>query len=498
MERFTVIFCVWLTGLMAAEAEIRTWTSVAGKTITAEYGGLQGGVVSLRANGREGRIPLSKLSAEDRAYIERIERARRPRLGGPRPTQPSGTVAEPAAAWTRYRGPNGDGRSPEKGLLQSFDTAPDLLWQADGFGQGFASVSVANGRIYTTGNTGNGQAVFAADESDGQIVWTTPLTSSDPKHGYDGSRCTPTIDGNRIYAITSDGQIASLNAADGKVIWQHDYDDWGGRMMSGWGFSESPLVDGDLVVCNPGGRDAVLVALDKVSGRVKWKCDEDAEGGKGKDGAGYGCIVVSHAGGVKQYVCLTGKGVIGVRASDGRLLWGYNRVANGTANIPTPVVIDDYVFCSSGYGDGGSALLKLSARGSRFDVEEVWWKEPNQLQNHHGGMIRLGDHIYMGHKHNSGFPTCIEWKSGNVVWGGKNNRGPGSGSAAVVYADGNLIFRYENGLVAMIEATPSSYNLKGSFTPAFQQGKSWSHPTVVNGKLFLREQDAMMCYKLRP
>jgi outer membrane protein assembly factor BamB len=466
-------------------AEIRTWTATNGKTMQAEYVGVKDGKVLLIANGREGRIPLERFIAADQAWVRQ-----------------QGAVVQKngaAASWPHFRGAQGDGVSADRGLVQRFDgDGPPLLWMSEGFGRGYASVSIANDVIYTTGNTGGGQAVIAANASDGKIIWSQKLTDRDPEHGSDGSRCTPTIDGDRLYVITSDGQIAAVSRADGSVVWQHNFKDWGGRMMSSWGFSESPLVDGDLVICNPGGADAVLVALDKNTGRVRWKCDEDAEGGKGNSGAGYSCAVISNAGGVKQYVTLTGKGVIGVRASDGRFLWGYNRVANGTANIPMPIVIGDHIFCSSGYGDGGSALLKLSRRGSGIQAEELWWKDANELQNHHGGMVRLGDHVYMGHKHNSGYPTCIKWASGNIVWGGKDNRGPGKGSAAIVAADGHLIFRYEDGLVALIEAKPDGYNLKGSFTPAFQRDRSWAAPVVVGGRLYLREQDRIMCYNMRP
>ncbi|MFT5497468.1 MAG: outer membrane protein assembly factor BamB [Kiritimatiellia bacterium] len=465
-------------------AQERTWTARNGKTMQASFVRVEGDKVVLKVNSREGRVPIANFIEADQAFIRAQAGAR------------LGAAATVSSGWTRYRGPNCDGIAPDQGLTLRFDPVPKLLWAAEGFGRSYASISIAGDRIYTTGNSGSGQTVFAAARSDGEILWETKLTDKDPDHGSNGSRCTPTIDGDQLYVVTSDGGIAAVRAQDGKITWQHSFSEWGGRMMSSWGFSESPLVDGDVVICQPGGEDAVLVALDKATGRVKWKSHGDAEGDHGKDGAGYGCIVVSNAGGIRQYVCFTGRGVIGVRASDGRFLWGYNRIANSTANIATPIVIDDYVFCSSGYGTG-SALLKLSKRGSGIDAEEIWWADGNTLQNHHGGMVHIGDHIYMGHKHNSGFPTCIEWRTGNIVWGGKENRGPGSGSAAVLYADGHLIFRYEDGLVALIEATPDAYNLKGAFKPAYQTDKSWAHPVVFDGKLYLREQGRIMCYDLK-
>jgi outer membrane protein assembly factor BamB len=486
MNRF--LLCLGIVSLVAAQAlfgQERTWTSRSGKTMRAAFVRLEGTKVVLKARGKEGRVPIGQFTEGDQAFIRT--------QAGVRPGALPGAV--PLSVWTRFRGPNSDGIATDRGLIQSYASAPDLLWQADGFGRSYASISIAGDRMYTTGNTGSGQAVYAAKLSGGEIIWETKLTRKDPEHGSGGSRCTPTIDGDNLYVVTSDGGIASLDTSNGKINWQHDYAEWDGRMMSGWGFSESPLVDGNLVICQPGGGDAVIVALEKSTGRVKWKSRGDAEGDRGKDGAGYGCLVVSNAGGIRQYVCFTGRGVIGVRASDGRFLWGYNRIANRTANIPTPIIIDDYVFCSSGYGTG-SALLKLNKRGSGIAVEEIWWADGNTLQNHHGGMVHVGDYIYMGHKHNSGYPTCIEWRTGEIVWGGKDNRGPGGGSAAVLFADGHLIFRYEDGRVALIEATPERYNLKGSFMPTYQKNKSWAHPVVCDGKLYLREQGEIMCYDI--
>ncbi|MFG0240798.1 MAG: PQQ-binding-like beta-propeller repeat protein, partial [Gimesia chilikensis] len=359
-----------------------------------------------------------------------------------------------------------------------------------------AGVSIKDNRLFTTGNLPEGQAVIAVNIDDGKILWKTNLLELNPEHGYPGARCTPAIDGDRLYAITSNGAISCLSVADGEVIWTKNFEDeWDGKMMSKWGFSESPLVDGDRVLCTPGGKDAMMVALDKTTGREIWRTSVSDLGQKGKDGAGYSSIVISNAGGVKQYVQLTGRGVIGVRASDGKLLWNYNPVANGVANIPTPIVSGDYVFCSTGYGTG-SALLKLSKEGDGIKAEEVYFLDPKTMQNHHGGMVLYKDHIYCGHGHNNGFPLCLDLKTGKVAWGGKI-RGEGSGSAAVVFADGNLIYRYQSGEVALIEANPKEYILKGSFKADQVLGKAWAHPVVCGGKLYLRDQDVLMCYDLR-
>eukprot|EP00913_Durusdinium_trenchii_P023415 g21993.t1 len=271
--------------------------------------------------------------------------------------------------------------------------------------------------------------------------------------------------------------------------------DFGGKMMSSWGYSESPLIDGNQLVCTPGSQSAMMAALDKKTGRVIWRSPMPGNTGRrGKDGAGYSSIVVSNGGGVKQYIQLVGRGVISVDAKSGKLLWGYNRIANGVANVPTPVVKGDYVFCSSGYGTG-AALLKIVKRGRNVRAVEEYFLDAGKLQNHHGGMILVGDHIYCGHGHNNGFPICVNLKTGKVKWGGRI-RGPGRGSAAIVFADGHLYFRYESGVMALIEATPTDYKLKGSFKLAVKHDASWPHPVILDGKLYLRDQQSLMCYDI--
>ncbi|MGZ3372799.1 MAG: outer membrane protein assembly factor BamB family protein, partial [Gemmatimonadaceae bacterium] len=263
--------------------------------------------------------------------------------------------------WPQWRGPNRDNISSSKGISTDWEKQPPVLaWKIAGMGDGYASVSISGDRLYTTGNVKNSQSVIAVNLKTHAVEWTTPLTESNPKHGYEGSRCTPTVDGDRLYAITSDGQIACLKTANGSIVWKKSFkDEWNGRMMSGWGFSESPLVDGDRVLCTPGSAEAMIVCLDKLTGKEIWRSAVEDKGEKGQPGAGYSTMAISEGAGVKQYVQLIGRGLIGVRASDGKHLWSYNEIANPTADIPTPIVHGDYVFGSTGYGGGGSALLKL-------------------------------------------------------------------------------------------------------------------------------------------
>ncbi|MBN01764.1 MAG: polyvinylalcohol dehydrogenase [Planctomycetaceae bacterium] len=393
--------------------------------------------------------------------------------------------------WNQWRGPQRNGKSTETGLSHDWTVAePELIWQSKGLGKGYSSIAISDGRIFTLGFLDDKEHLIGLSLENGARLWTVPFGDGDHSNG------TPTVDEDRVYAVGLNGDLICADVITGREIWRKSFsEDYGGKMMSGWGYSESPLIDGDHLICTPGAADAVIVALDKHTGETLWKSKAPAEPGpKGKDGAGYSSIVISNACGEKQYIQLTGRGIIGVRASDGELLWHYNTIANDVANIPTPVIWDDFVFCSTGYGTG-AALLKIQREGDALSAEEVYFLDANVFQNHHGGMIRVGDHLYAGHKHNQGFPICLELTTGNVVWGG-NKRGPGTGSAAIVFADEHLIFRYQNGVVALIEATPTEYKLKGEFAPAFQDGNSWAHPVVYQGKLYLREQDSLMCYDI--
>jgi outer membrane protein assembly factor BamB len=402
-----------------------------------------------------------------------------------------------AADWPQWRGPDRDGRSPEKGLLQSWpDGGPPLAWRASGLGSGFSSVAVVGERIYTMGDFGDKQHALALDRSSGKVVWKTEVGPA-WEDEYLGPRSTPTVDGTRVYLVTTEGKVWCLDGADGKKIWSRDLPkEFDGRMMKAngtydWKFSESPLVDGDRVVVTPGADKAALVALDKKSGEEIWRASMPALGERGEDGAAYSSVVISNAGGVRQYVQFVGRGVIGVEAETGRFLWGYNRIANDVANIPTPLVDGNRVFVSSGYGTG-SALLELVTSESGIAAREVYFLEADTMQNHHGGLILDEGYVYTGSGHNKGFPVSVELATGKVAWGPVRNEG--QSSAAIAYADGRLYFRYQNGLMVLVEATPEAYREHGSFMIPDVDRPSWPHPVISDGKLYLREQDQLFCY----
>lgn len=407
------------------------------------------------------------------------------------------TAQAAVGEWPQWRGPARNGISPDTGLLREWgSTGPALAWKATGAGVGFSSLAVVGGKIFTMGDKDNEQFVTAMNQADGKIVWSTRIGPG-WRDEFGGPRGTPTVDGDSIYAMGTEGDLVCLDAATGKERWRKSLpNDFGGRMMTQWKFSESPLVDGNKLVFTPGGKDAGMVAVDKKTGKEIWRAAIPDLGPKGRDGAGYAGIVISEGAGVRQYVQLMGRGLASVRASDGKFLWGYNRVANDVANIPTPVVQGDFVFTSSGY-QTGAALLKLSKTADGVKAEEVYWLESRVFQNHHGGFVLVGGYLYGGHGHNKGFPICIEFATGKVAWGGDIRNG-GAGSAAVTFADGNLYFRYQNGVMKLIQASPGGYKENGSFEiPGAGSVLSWSHPVVIGGKLYLREQDNLYAYNVK-
>ena len=409
-------------------------------------------------------------------------------------TAADGRAAAPGN-WPQWRGPDRTGVSAETGLLTNWPAGgPPRLWSASGLGAGFSSVSVSGGRIFTMGDRRDAQYVIALDEATGRQIWATRIGGRHVDE-YGGPRGTPTVDGALLYAIGTDGDLVCLEAATGRQRWRKSFPrDFGGRMMSGWMYSESPLVDGDRVVVTPGGARAGIVALEKATGQEIWRATIPRIGSAGGDGAGYASIVISNGGGVKQYVQLMGRGLVSVRASDGWFMWGYNRVANDIANISTPVVRDNLVFAATGYQTGAVMLELGPAAEGRVTATERYFHEGNVLQNHHGGFVLIDGYVFGGNGHNNGFPFALELATGRMTW--SRARGAGTGSAAVTAADGHLYFRYQDGTMALIEANPTTYTLKSTFTIPDVRNPSWSHPVIAGGRLYLREQDSLHVYNV--
>lgn len=403
------------------------------------------------------------------------------------PTNPA--AAAPATGeWPRWRGPDGDDVSKETGLLKQWpDGGPKLAWEMDlPGGDSQASVVIAGGRLYTMATVRNqGGSLVCIDLATRKVLWTAKTADKG------SANATPTFDDGLVFTLSKEGSLGCFRADSGDPVWsKHLRKDLGGGKKPGWEFAESPLVDGDRLIVTPGGDDAALAALDKKTGDVVWKTALP-DNLRGKDAhAEYSTIVVSEAGGVRQYVTLLyGLGAVGVSAKDGKFLWNYRRVNNGTANISTPVAFGDYVFCSTAYNTG-AALLKLDGTGAR----EEYFLPAKTFQSHHGGFLRIGDYLYGGSGHNAGNPTCIEVKTGKVIWQEKQ---PGKGSGSVVAADGRLYFLWEDGTAGLVEAKPDGYKLDGQFQLPKQGGPAWAHPVVAGGKLYLRWAGKLFCYDVK-
>ena len=385
--------------------------------------------------------------------------------------------------WPQFRGPHRNDVSAEKGLLTEWPKeGPPVVWKTPGLGGGFSSVAIAGGKIFTLGNKDK-TFVRAVDQATGKLLWSAPVGAAGGNLGS-----TPTVDGERLYAIGQDGDLVCVRTPSGEVVWHKSFlKDFQGE-CGGWRYTESPLVDGAALVCTPGAKDALMVAFDKKNGEVLWKCPSPFDDAT----AGYSSIVVATIGNHRVYVQLTAGGVVGVEAKSGKPLWHYDKLGNNTANIPTPIILGDLIFCSAGYGKGG-ALLEQSVRGDGVKVSERYFKP--ELTNKHGGLVVVGDYVY-GDRDDSGMPFCAEVKSGKVIWR-RQSRGQGRGSAAVTYADGHLYFRYDNGVMALVPATPTKYTETGTFKIPNAQSQSWAHPVIADGKLYLREQDILWCYDVK-
>lgn len=382
--------------------------------------------------------------------------------------------------WPQWRGPDRTGLSRETGLLASWPGGgPRLLWRVPGLGGGYSTPSVAGGKIYGMGYRGGEETVWCLDAASGRGLWATPIAQANRQVGYgEGSRCSPTVDGDRVYVLGVSGDLACLNASTGQMRWLRNFTREFGGQIPNWGYAESPLVDGNKVIACPGGA-ATMVAFDKMTGREIWR-SRVPEG----DQAQYASAIVADVRGQRQYIQLMQRGVIGVSASDGRFLWRWDRPANRVANCSTPIYRDGYVFAASGYNTGGG-LARLTPNGAGCTVNEVYFTR--DMKNHHGGMVVVGEHLY---GFDEGILTCLELRTGRALW---QERSVGKG--AVAYADGHLYLRGENGGVALAEATPNGYVEKGRFMQPERSGKQcWPHPVVAGGKLLLRDQETLLCY----
>jgi outer membrane protein assembly factor BamB len=399
------------------------------------------------------------------------------------------TVTVAAADWPQWRGPQRNGVSQETGLLKEWPKeGPKQLWQVTDVGDGFSTPAVVGDRIYLLSNKGtDDEFVQARDAKDGKQIWAARLGKSGSNKGpqYPGARSTPTVDGDILYALGSDGDLACVDAARGEVRWRKNLRaDFGGA-PGNWAYAESPLIDGDVLICTPGGEKATMVGLNKKTGDVVWTCPVP-----GGDEAAYASAIVMEVGGVRMYVQFLQKGLVGVEAKTGKFLWRYAQTAEGSpANIPSPVAYQDYVYSAAGKSGGG--LVKLKAENGAVTAEQVYFDK--KLPTSIGGVAEVGGALYGT---NSKELICADFLTGDIKWQDKS-----IGAGSVLYADGRLYLHGENGEVALVEATPTAYQEKGRFTPLGQpdrgKAKAWAYPVVANGRLYVRDVGVLWCYDVK-
>jgi outer membrane protein assembly factor BamB len=387
--------------------------------------------------------------------------------------------------WPQFRGPNRDGASAETGLLQELPPGgPPLVWKATGLGIGYSTIAVVGNRIYTIGEDSEVSSVVALNTTDGKKVWSAKLgkAGAPGMPAFEGPRATPTVEDDLLVAVGQWGDMVCYTAAQGRELWRKDFiKDFGGKRPQ-WGFSESPLIDGDKVVVTPGGLEGAIVALNRKTGAVIWRS-------KGfTDAPHYSSLIVAQIGGVRQYIQLTAESVVGIAAADGKVLWSAARKGR-TAVIPTPIYSDGCVYVTSAYGIGCN-LFKIREAGGKFTAEEVYANK--ELSNKHGGVIKVGDFVY-GHADDKGW-TCQDFKTGAAKWQYSQ-----LGKGSLIYADHRFYLRAEDkGTIVLIEASPAGYKERGRFEQAQRSSKrAWPYPVIAHGRLYLRDMDMLFCYDVK-
>lgn len=460
----------------------RTWTQAStGRTIDGELVQFDGkNAIIRRAGGQTVTIPVSMLAEADQEFIRNKQKS-------------AGQGGAKSTDWPAFRGADQTDISPDKGLLKSWPSeGPPKSWVFKDAGMGYAGYSIVGSNLFTMGVKSGKVHMICVNIEDGSEVWSRSFADDDGK-GYNagwggGPRGTPTYSDGKLYGLGPKGVLACLNV-DGKKEWSVDLiGDFDGKAGT-WGYSSSPLVDGDKVIVAPGGSDAGIVALDKNSGKVIWKAEE-VKPGK----AEYATILVTELNGTRQYIKFFEKIIASVDAESGELLWQADFPNGRTAVIPTPIIEGNQLYVTAGYGAGCRAF----EINSDNKVELLW--ENKNMVNHHGGVVKYGDHLY-GISDGKGM-VCQDWKSGEITWMHKDGQFIAKGASHI--AEGMIYaLNEQNGALSLIEASPEGFTQKGQFVMDPQspnrpsQGRVWTHPVVIGGKLFLRDQEYIVCYDVK-
>jgi len=387
------------------------------------------------------------------------------------------------SSWPQFHGPNRDNISTEKGLLKKWPVnGPTLIWTTRGLGHGFSSISIANGMIYTASSIGNNTVVIALN-LDGEILWQ--VKNGEAWTGaHPGSRGTPTIDGDRLYHQNPHGNIVCLNAKTGDIIWQLNIIKKFNSNIPRWALSESLLVNGDHLISCPGGPQTCMVALNKTDGTVVWKALGTGEL------ASFASPTLFKYEGLRIITTLTSKSLIGVNADTGELLWRIKHESPYDENIMTPIFHEGYVFISTPLT--GSIKWKLNVKDDRVWLAKRWHTQ--QFDNHHGGVIIVNGNLYGSSTvFNKNLLVCLDFKTGRIIY-----RDRSVGKASLTYADGMLYALSIDGVMGLVQPTVNGHKLVSYFKiPKGGKGKSWAHPVVCGGRLYIRHGEFLYAYSLR-
>jgi len=389
------------------------------------------------------------------------------------------------ADWPQWRGDSRRDHSPDKGLLAQWpQEGPKQVWSFNNAGSGYAGFAIAKDSLFTMGLRDGQEFLIAVNASTGKELWSSSAGQKYPNGWGDGPRMTPTVDGDRVFAIGGQGLLICVEAKNGKLIWSKNLvTDLGGQLQD-WGYTESPLVVGDIVICTPGGAQGTLAGLDKSSGAVRWRTSGLT------DKAQYSSPILIQHDGQPQVVQLVMNRFFGVSPKDGSVLWKKD-FPGRVAVIPTPIYEDGIVYVTAGYGVGCEAVRL----GTNNSIAPLYSNKV--MKNHHGGVVCVDGYLY-GHSDGGGW-VCQELKTGKEIWSHK-----GFGKGSVTYADGKLICLDErNGDVALVEASTQGWKELSRFKLAplsskrSPQGGIWPHPVVVNGRLYLRDQELLHCFNVK-
>ena len=396
------------------------------------------------------------------------------------------TYAQEKNQWPNFHGESRDNKSSETGLLKEWpETGPELLWTIEGLGRGYSSVSIVDGFLYTAGVVDKQTVVFAFDLN-GKLVWKKSNgqsweTTASHARAYNGARSTPTYNDGIIYHLSDIGRLAAFNYKTGEEIWFLELRELFDAEIPEYGYSESVLIDGDHLYCNPAGKKGFMVCLNKKDGKLIWSNTEIP------GTVGFSSPIIAEFGEIKQIINLSSNCIYGANIESGELLWSIDYENSRSNNCTDAIFQDGFVFASSGYGKG-SIQLKLTASGDKIIPETVWQTE--LMDNHHGGVI-LHDNYFYGAGHNARGWFCLDFMTGEQMW-----KAPGKGS--LFYADNMFYFLEERGIMRLVKATPEKYEEVSSFSvPKGGDGVFWAHPVVFDGRLYVRHQDKLFAYKIR-